>query len=179
LSFAAKGQNVTLNPPLNVTFADRCKFGNDIYMGSGAFLSTQGGLRIDDGVIIGPRFTVYTADHNYEDAEAIPYDGKVLLKLVHIKENVWIGGDVIVVPGTAIGEGAVVAAGAVVTKNVPNFAVVGGNPAKVIKYRDKQKYLALKEQRKIYIRMKQQQQIISSEIRITTQTEGSKPNAGV
>ena len=64
-----------------------------------------------------------------------------------INDNVWIGADVKIVPGITIGEGAVIAMSAVVTKDVPACAVVGGNPAKILKYRDINVYNQLKEKR--------------------------------
>lgn len=74
--------------------------------------------------------------------------------MVHIKQNVWIGGNVVIVPGVTIGEGAIVAAGTVVTKDVSDLAIVGGNPAKVIKCRDRGKYLETKQQDKVFIKLK-------------------------
>ena len=57
---------------------------------------------------------------------------------VYIGDDVWIGARVIILPGRKIGEGVIIGAGAVVTKDVPDYAVVGGNPAKVIKFRNKE-----------------------------------------
>lgn len=78
----------------------------------------------------------------------IPYDNTYVFKNVDIGDCVWFGNRVIVVGNVNIGEGAIIAAGAVVTKDVPPLAIVGGNPAKVIKYRDKEHYYKLKEQGK-------------------------------
>ena len=72
------------------------------------------------------------------------------MKTVIIKDNVWFGNNVIVTGNITIGEGAIIAVGAVVTKNVPDFAIVGGNPARIIKYRDKDHYLSLKAQNKFH-----------------------------
>ena len=72
-------------------------------------------------------------------------------KPVNIGENVWIGSRVTILPGVNIGEGAVVGAGSVVTGNVPKGAVVGGNPAKVIKYRNLELYDKLKQEGRIYL----------------------------
>ena len=70
--------------------------------------------------------------------------------LITIKDFVWLGANVTIVPGITIGEGAVVGAGSVVTKDVPDCAVVGGNPAKILKYRNKEKFYDLKKQGKYY-----------------------------
>ncbi len=75
----------------------------------------------------------------------------MILKPVTIADNVWIGCRATIVPGVTINEGAVIASGAVVTKDVPKGAVVGGNPAKVLKYRNMEYYEKLKEQKSFYI----------------------------
>lgn len=98
----------------------------------------------------GKNLTIYAFNHRFENAESIPYDRGLVLKTVVIKDFVWLGANVTIVPGVTIGEGAVVGAGAVVTKDVPDCAVVGGNPAKIIKYRDKEKFYLLKEKKKFF-----------------------------
>lgn len=91
---------------------------------------------------------IITQNHNYDHGAAIPYDDTYELKNVVIEDNVWFGNRVIVVGNITIGEGAIVAAGAVVSKDVPKCAIVGGNPAKVIKYRDIEHYEKLKQEGK-------------------------------
>ena len=92
---------------------------------------------------------IITQNHNYE-GEAIPYDSTYIKKNVTIGDCVWFGNRVLVVGNVNIGEGAIIAAGAVVTKDVPALAIVGGNPAKVIKFRDKDHYYRLKEEGKFH-----------------------------
>lgn len=82
----------------------------------------------------------------------LPFDEKVLISPVVIEENVWVASHAIILPGVTVGEGAVVAAGSVVTKSVPSCAVVGGNPAKVIKYRDRERYIKLKGSKRIFMK---------------------------
>ncbi len=74
--------------------------------------------------------------HDYDHGEAIPYGEAVTTKNVIIDDFVWLGSDVTICGNVHIGEGAIVAIGSVVVKDVPPFAIVGGNPAKFIKYRD-------------------------------------------
>ena len=93
------------------------------------------------------------------------YDSNFIKKAVHICENVWIGSKVIILPGVTIGEGSVIGAGAIITKDVPPCAVVGGNPAKVVKYRDKKQYLKLKENNQIYLKMNYNYDISSKRIK--------------
>lgn len=114
------------------------------------------GMEIIGGgqVIIGNNFhsgvecMIITSNHNYENGNAIPYDDTYINKTILIEDNVWFGNRVIVTGNIKIGEGAIVAAGSVVCKDVPPLAVVGGNPAKTIKYRDKEHYYSLKQQNK-------------------------------
>lgn len=80
----------------------------------------------------------------------IPYDDTVITKNVDIKECVWFGDDVLIVGNVTIGEGAIIGARSVVTKDVPPLAIVGGNPAKVLKYRDKEHYYKLKAESKYH-----------------------------
>ncbi|WP_442862504.1 DapH/DapD/GlmU-related protein [Bacillus sp. USDA818B3_A] len=85
---------------------------------------------------------------------AIPYDLKNIRKPIIIEVNSWIGQRAIILPGVTIGEGAVVGAGSVVTKDVEPCSIVGGNPAKHIKYRDKDVYYKLKNEGKILRKIK-------------------------
>lgn len=147
--FAARGTNVWFVNPYMVNCPDRVFLGNDIYIGPHAVFNSIGGVRIHDGCAFGPFLHIYSANHRYEDAEALPYDEWVYVKPVEILPNVWIGGDVAIMPGVTVGEGAVVAGGSLLVKDVPPGAVVGGAPAKVIKYRDMKRYEQLKREGKI------------------------------
>ena len=92
---------------------------------------------------------ILSTNHNYEGSK-IPYDEAYIKKSVIIEDYVWFGIGVKILPGVTVGEGAIVGMGSVVTRDVPPCAIVGGNPAKVIKYRDKQKYERLKKEGKVY-----------------------------
>lgn len=102
------------------------------------------GLRVMGGgiVLIGRHFhsgsncKIMLGSHDYDNGEAIPYGTKYDWKSVEIGDFVWFGTDVTVCGNIKIGTGAILAMGAVVVKDVPNYAIVGGNPAKIIKYRD-------------------------------------------
>lgn len=96
----------------------------------------------------GAGITIITDNHNYDEAEAIPYDKVRIGKPVTIKDFVWLGHGVTIIPGVTIGEGAIVGTGAVVTKDVPDYAIVGGNPAKIIKYRNIERFKKLKDEGK-------------------------------
>lgn len=146
-------KNVILTRPFSIYQVENLFCDTDIYIGPGAWLSLIGKLYIKRGTIIGPRLKIHTANHNYE-GDMLPYDNKVYVKDVHINENVWIGADVTLLPGVTIGEGAIIGAGACVTKDVPSLAIVGGNPAKILKYRDFERYYRNKSNDLIYIQEK-------------------------
>ena len=125
--------------PFECYNVENLKIGGSLYIGPGAWFSLFGELNIGKNTILGPRVKIHTANHNYE-GDLIPYDGGIVVKNVSIGSNVWIGADVIILPGVNISDGCVIAAGSVVTKDVPKYAVVGGNPARIIKYRDSNRY---------------------------------------
>lgn len=126
----------------NFVCAENILIGDDVYIGPKANFDASGGIIINDGVIFGPEVTIYTRSHNYDSncLEALPFDQKMIVAQVKIDKFVWIGAKVIILPGVKIGKGAVIAAGAVVSKDVPDYAVVGGNPAKIIKYRNGERF---------------------------------------
>ena len=104
--------------------------------GLGVDCDINGTVIIGSNVLMGPEVVVYTRNHAYMDREKLILEqGHAEEKPVVIGDDVWIGRRAMIMPGVHIGKGAVIAAGAIVTKDVPEYAVVGGNPAKVIKYR--------------------------------------------
>lgn len=125
-------------------------FMGKIYLGkncnfNGMNFAGNGTVIIGDNFHSGIECMMITQNHDYDDGNAIPYGDKYHLKTIVIGNNVWIGNRVILVGDLNIGEGAVIAAGSVVVKDVPPYSIVGGNPAKVIKYRDIARYENLKE----------------------------------
>lgn len=151
--FRTFGKNVIFSPG-TVGDPEFISIGNDVYVGPECYFWGRGGINIRNNVIIGPRVVIHTVNHNYLNAELLPYDGRSFAKPVTIMENVWIGGHTMIVPGVTIGEGAVVAMGSVVTKDVPACAVVGGNPARILKERDHEHYKQLAELGSSYLAAK-------------------------
>ncbi|AXE37055.1 acyltransferase [Chromobacterium phragmitis] len=111
---------------------------------SDTFIECSGGVRIGRHFHTGRGLTIFSSNHNYRSDTMIPYDDADLPGPVAIEDFVWFGANVSVVPGVTVGEGAVVAMGAVVTRDVPPGAVVAGNPACVIGQRDMALYQRLK-----------------------------------
>lgn len=140
----AYGKRLLVNGPSvfnsNVTVGNYCNFNGMRCLGNGK-------IYFGDYFHSGIECMVITQNHNYE-GNMIPYDNTYVYKNVTIGDCVWFGNRVTVVGNVSIGEGAIIAAGAVVTKDVPPLAIVGGNPAKVIKFRDKDHYFKLKAEGK-------------------------------
>ncbi len=154
--FKKIGGNVEISKKVLFSVPNKIEIGNNVYLGPNSTYQGTGGITIGSGTIISYNVQIFTLNHRYDDVEltSIPYDKEVLEQPVIIGKNVWISSNVLVVPGVTIGEGAIVALGAVVTKDVPPFALVGGNPAKIIKYRDIDIYKKLKAENKIYLQIK-------------------------
>lgn len=113
--------------------------GHHVYINKNVFVGSHPcGINIGNYVQIACDVTIMNAIHEYKALDRPMYEQKGYKSApVNIHDDVWIGLRAIIMPGVTIGKGAVVGAGAVVTKNVPSYAVVGGVPAKVIKYRKK------------------------------------------
>lgn len=110
---------------------------------NGARTFGRGLVRIGDNFHSASGLRILTQNHDYEGS-TLPYDAKVVVRDVVIGDNVWIGMDVLVLPGVEIGEGAIIQAGAVVAIDVPPLAIAGGNPARPIKFRNAEHYWRLK-----------------------------------
>lgn len=117
---------------------------------SNTYIECSGGVTIGRYFHTGRGLTIFSHNHNYNSEFSIPYDDTYIIKPVVIKDFVWCGANVTIVPGVTVGEGVVIGSGATVTKDVPDYAIVGGNPAKVIKYRDIELFQKLKSEGRFY-----------------------------
>ena len=117
------------------------KLGGNVYIGAdGTKLHCEGGITVGYNTRIAGGTLIMSTNHNYKSKIKIPYDKTILKQSVEIGKNCWIGARCIICPGVKIEDGVVVAMGSVVTKSVPKGAIVGGNPARIIKYRDLELY---------------------------------------
>lgn len=126
----------------NVNIEKGASFSRDISIGdnSGIGIDAQlhGEIIIGNDVMMGPDCVIYTRNHSFSNTnKPMNQQGVAEPRPVIIGDDVWIGGQVIILPGIHVGSHAIIGAGAVVTKNVPEYAIVGGNPATVLKYREK------------------------------------------
>lgn len=118
-----------LFPPFYTDFGKNTTFGKDVFINSSCHFQDQGGITIGDGTMIGHNVVLATINHALEPEK----NRRNSYAPITIGKHVWIGSNAAILPGVTIGDWAVVAAGAVVIKDVPPLAVVGGVPAKFIK----------------------------------------------
>jgi len=114
--------------------------GSEIEIGDNSDLGINcriyGQVVIGNDVMMAPDVIIMTSNHNFDRLDTpMRNQGDAAVRPVVIGNDVWIGTRVLILPGVHIGNGSILAAGAVVTKNVPDFAIVGGNPARIIKFR--------------------------------------------
>ena len=141
--------------------------GTDLYLGGKSFVtpntfladhvSFNGMSMYGNGKItIGKYFhsgincQIITSFHNYNSNKSIPYDDTFIDKNVSIGDCVWLGNNVIILGGVTIGKGAIIQAGSVVIKDIPDYAVAGGHPAKTFKFRDIEEYKKLEKEGKFF-----------------------------
>lgn len=122
-------ESTTVFVPFYTNFGRHIKIGKNVFINHDCSFLDLGGITIEDDVQIGPKVSLITENHPLDPATRKSLD----LKSILIKRNAWIGAGAIILPGITIGENSVVAAGAVVNKDVPANNIVGGVPAKVIK----------------------------------------------
>jgi len=110
--------------------------GNDVDLAKGVLITTGGGVSIGDRVLIGYGSHILSTNHRIPDRPGRSFDSGHERRSGRIDNEVWIGAQCGIWPGVSIGEGSVVAAGSVVTTDVPSFCVVGGVPARLIRARN-------------------------------------------
>jgi len=115
--------------PIHINYGPGVSFGSDCFLNFGCTLLALGGITIENDVFIGPHCVLATEYHPEEPSQR----HTLLTKPIVIKQNAWLGANVTVLAGVTIGRNAIVAAGSVVTKDVPDNSVVAGTPARVIR----------------------------------------------
>ncbi|WP_430732036.1 sugar O-acetyltransferase [Vibrio vulnificus] len=128
---AEVGENCYIEPPLRANWGKHTHLGNNVYANFNLTLVDDTHIYIGNSVMIAPNVTIATAGH--------PIDPELRRRVaqfnipVHIKDNVWIGANSVVLPGVTIGENSVIGAGSVVTKDIPANVVAVGNPCRVLR----------------------------------------------
>lgn len=119
-----------LFPPFYADCGKNIHIGKQVFINMGCKFQDQGGIYISDGALIGHNVVLATLNH----AKSPKDRGTMIPAPIHIGKHVWIGSNSTILPGVTIGDGAIVAAGAVVSKDVPENAIVGGVPATILRY---------------------------------------------
>lgn len=122
------------SPPFYTEFGKNIKIGKNVFINAGCKFQDQGGITIDDDVLIGHSVVMATINHG-QSPEKRHWN---YIAPIHIGKNVWIGSNATILQGVTVGENAIIAAGAVVTKDVAPGTIVGGVPAKFIKKIDEE-----------------------------------------
>ena len=125
-------KSTTVFVPFFTNFGIHIKLGKNIFINHACTFLDLGGITIEDNVQVGPKVNLISENHPVDPSQRKYLD----LKSVLIKRNVWIGAGATILPGVTVGENSIVAAGAVVNKDVPDNTIVGGIPARVIKQID-------------------------------------------
>ena len=133
---------------------EKLVLGRWIHIGSKTFIDAKGGVSIGDGTILSSRVSILSSGHNYRFSGSIPYGGIDQHNPVKIGRGVWIGYGVIILPGDDVEDGAIVGAGAVVTKKVEAGKIVGGNPAISLGEREGDKWKELVNEQRYHMRLK-------------------------
>lgn len=129
------GKQVTFYPGIKINPGFNIRLGDHVDLAWGVLITTGGGVEIGDRTLVGYGTHILSANHVIPPRPGRIFDSGHEKKKVSIGKDVWIGAQCVILPGVRIGEGAVVAAGSVVTKDVEAFAIVAGVPAKKIKDR--------------------------------------------
>ena len=111
------------------------KIGNNSSIGPYSYIGCSGYIEIGDNVMMSPRVSIYAENHLFDHPDLTIKDQGVKREFVKIEDDCWIAANTVILAGVTIGRGSVIAAGSVVTKDIPPYSVVGGIPAKVIKSR--------------------------------------------
>ena len=127
------GSDVRILDGVQIDKPSLLKIGSRVSINRGVVINAGGGIEIGSDVLIGPNAIIYSQNHAYLDPVIPVAQQGYVFKRTVIGNNVWIAASAIILPGVHVGSGAVVAAGAVVTKNVEENTVVAGNPARAIK----------------------------------------------
>ena len=140
--FKHVGKNVWIEPDFRCEFGSNISIGDNVYINFGCIILDCNEVTIGENTLIGPNAGIYAANHSIHYEERIK--GGCIGLPIHIGKNVWLGGDVKIVPGVSIGDNSIIGTGSIVTKDIPNDVIAVGNPCHVIRKiteKDKTGYL--------------------------------------
>ncbi len=131
------GDNVSIEKGVIISTSEKGKIniGRNVYIGEYSVLTSNEGIEIEDNVLISPHNDIVDFNHIYKDPNRLVNQQGIIAKKITIQEDAWIGSGCKILMGVTIGKGAVVGAGSIVTRDVPPYHLVVGNPAKTVKIR--------------------------------------------
>ena len=125
------GENIWIEPPFHCDYGWNIQVGENFYANYNAVILDVGRVTIGDNVLLAPNVGIYTAGHPiHPESRVSTYEYGIPIT---IGNNVWIGGNAVIMPGVTIGDNVVIGAGSVVTKDVPDNMIVAGNPRKIVR----------------------------------------------
>ena len=159
--FGKMGKNATLNPPFHCDYGWNIEVGDNFYANYGLTILDVGKVTIGNNVLIAPNVSIYTAGHPIHPVSR--NSGYEYGIPITIGDNVWIGGNVVILPGVTIGDNVVIGAGSVVTKDIPANMIVAGNPCRIIR--------AITDEDKKYYYKKREFDVDDYELELTGQAD--------
>lgn len=154
--FASFGENSFVQPPFNVDYGCHVSIGHQCFVNMDCIFLDVNTITLEDKVMVGPRVSFYTAGHPID--ATIRSEGLEFGYPIRVKSGSWIGGNVVILPGVTIGENSIVAAGSVVTKDVPDHVIVSGNPARILRDITEQDQQYWQKEKEKYWQQRQQYQ---------------------
>lgn len=137
------GEGGRIDPTTVIDGVEGLILGNNVHIGSDGHIVADGGIEIGDNAHVSRRVVIYSSDHDFRRGDLLPYGPHRTRAPVVIGRNVWIGMNAMILPGITIGEGAIVAMGAIVTRDVPPFAIVAQPASRIVGEREAGSYRAL------------------------------------
>lgn len=150
LRYIKGGQDLSLEDKIHLIYAENLTLGRNVHIGADAYINCRGGVTIGDHTILSRRVVIYSYDHNFKECSLLPFDEQSVERPVYIGRYVWVGMNVIITPGTRIGDGAVIGMGTIVSGNIPDNAIVVGATTRIVGFRDKERTRKLVQQERFY-----------------------------
>jgi maltose O-acetyltransferase len=129
------GGDTVIQSGMRITNPENVSIGAHCDLAQGVFITGGGGVAIGDWVGLGPDVKIWSVNHRFDDPDKPWLLQGWVKKPVLIEDDVWLGAGVFVMPGVTIGKGAIISACAVVNKSIPPYALMAGNPARVVGWR--------------------------------------------
>lgn len=134
---AACGNSTIIAVGVRISSPEKLSLGDRVGIGAGAFITAGGGVKLGNCVGIGPDTKIWSVNHIFKDPDVPWRDQGWEYKEVIIEDDAWIGAASFIKPGVTVGKGAIVSAGTVLSKSVPPYSIVTGNPGRVVGWRKK------------------------------------------